>query len=150
MSGLSRRPRRHEPEHLCWSIDNVLLEGGGTAGEHVTLRGVLAVVDAGSWLEDATGEDTMAERGLAATADDERTGARVVPARTCFADAVLVTGRPEEAWTAVRTDAVLDRLLPGAPRADLAAVHPDALLDALPAGSRRGRVRSPHDPLLAG
>jgi len=139
-----------EPEHLCWSIDTVLLEGGGTAGEHVRVGGVLAVIDAGSWLENATGEDTMAERGLAATDDDERTVAQVVIAQTGFADAVLVTGRPDDAWTAVRTDAVLDRLLPGAPRADLAAVHPDALLDALTPGSRRGRVRSPHDPLTAG
>ncbi|MQA34696.1 ribosome hibernation factor-recruiting GTPase MRF [Modestobacter roseus] len=145
-----------EPEHLCWSIENVVLDdlpddgGTETAGDSVQVTGVLAALDAGSWFDAATGEEAMADVGLAATADDERTLAQVAIGQVESADAVLVAGQPADAWSGARLTAVLDRLLPGVPRARLGAVHPDALLTALPRDARRGRVSSPHDPLLAG
>ncbi|MGY1839536.1 MULTISPECIES: ribosome hibernation factor-recruiting GTPase MRF [unclassified Modestobacter] len=143
------------PEHLCWSIGNVVLddEPAGapeTAGDHVQVAGVLAVLDAATWFDAATGDQCLADVGLAAAADDERTLAQVAVDQTGFADAVLLAGEPADPWSAVRLHAVLDRLLPGAPRAPLGAVHPDELLTALPRDARRGRVSSPHDPLLAG
>ncbi|MGY1750340.1 ribosome hibernation factor-recruiting GTPase MRF [Modestobacter sp. SYSU DS0511] len=148
-----------EPERLCWSIADVVLdhqpgeEPAGapeTAGDHVQVTGVLAVLDAATWFDAATGEEDMADAGLAATADDERTLAQVAIAQVRFADAVLLAGEPADAWSGARLTAVLDRLLPGAPRAALGTAHPDELLTALPRDARRGRVSSPHDPLLAG
>lgn len=69
-----------------------------------------------------------------------------------FADAVVIAGRPADAWEEARLDAVLDRLLPGRPRAGLDAwrTEPDRLLRALGPEARRGRVPSAHEPLLAG
>ncbi|SNR83502.1 ribosome hibernation factor-recruiting GTPase MRF [Blastococcus mobilis] len=143
-----------EPEHLCWSVANVLLddETGGTpetAGDWVRVEGVLAVVEAASWLDDVTGGDDLADRGLAATLDDDRTLAQVALSQVAFADAVVLAGPPADAWAGARLDAVLDRLVPGVPRADV-RVHPDRLLTAVPAGARRGRISTAHDPLLAG
>ncbi|WP_369138104.1 ribosome hibernation factor-recruiting GTPase MRF [Modestobacter versicolor] len=144
-----------EPEHLCWAIAEVALddEPDGepeTAGDSVEVEAVIAVLDAGSWLDDASGEETMADRGLAATPDDERTLAQVVVGQTAFADAVLLGGGPADPWTGARRDAVLDRLVPAVPRLDLASWQPGPVLAGLGPAARRGRVSSPHDPLLAG
>jgi G3E family GTPase len=149
-----------EPEHLCWAFEEVVLDDANadadaddepeTAGDWVEVAGVLAVLDAADWLDAATGEDTMEDRGLAATAGDERTLAQVAVGQLTAADAVLLSGEPDDAWTAVRLTAVLDRLVPGAPRARLGAAHPDELLTALPPTARRGRMPTPHDALLAG
>ena len=143
-----------EPEHLCWAFEEVVLDTGDdaeeTAGDWVQVAGVLVAVDAGSWLDAATGEETMDDRGLAATADDERTLAQVAVGQVTAADAVLVAGEAEDPWAAARLTAVLDRLVPGAPRARLGGTHPDELLAALPATAKRGRMPTPHDPLLAG
>ena len=154
-----------ELEHLCWAISEVALDaepaaGPETAGDWVEVAGVLATVDAGSWLAAATGEETLAERGLGATADDERTLAQVAVGQLSAADAVLVGGEPADPWAGVQLTAVLDRLLPGAPRGRLGATHPDELLTALPPTAlpptalpptaRRGRPGSPHGPLLPG
>ena len=150
-----------EPEHLCWAFDEVVLdevaddevaddEDGETAGDWVEVAGVLAVLDAAGWLDAATGEETLDDRGLAATAEDERTLAQVAVGQLTAADAVLLAGEPDDAWTAVRLTAVLDRLAPGAPRGRLGATHPDALLSALPPTAKRGRMPTPHDALLAG
>ncbi|MGY1814567.1 ribosome hibernation factor-recruiting GTPase MRF [Blastococcus sp. SYSU D00820] len=143
-----------EPEHLCWALDAVVLDDDAveTAGDSVRVEAVIAVLDAARWLDDATGEDTLADRGLAATADDERTLAQVAVGQAAFADAVLVAGRPESAWEAARLGAVLDRLLPGRPRAALESwrADPGALLAAIGPRARRGRVSNAHEPLLAG
>jgi G3E family GTPase len=143
-----------EPEQLCWSIDHVVLEGvasdpEGTAADRVEVAGVVAVVDARTWLEDVTGGDELADRGLAATPDDDRTLAQVGVGQVAFADAVLVAGGPLDAWSAARLDAVLDRLVSGVPRADV-AVGAERVLAALGPGARRGRLSSVHDPLLPG
>ncbi len=139
-----------EPEHLCWSIGSVLLEGGGTAADAVTVEAVVAVLDAASWLPDVTGEDTMADRGLAATADDERTVAQVVLGQTGIADVVLLAGPPTDDWTAARLHAALDRWVPTARTGSVEHWHPARVLAGLGPRARRGRVRHPHDPLLAG
>jgi len=144
-----------EPEHLCWSIENVVLDdepagAPGTAGDLVAVQAVIATLDAAGWLADATGAETMADRGLAATADDERTLAQVVVGQTGFADVVLLAGAAEDAWSGAQLTAVLDRLLPGVPRGDLATWQPELVLAQLGPDARRGRISSPHDPLLAG
>ena len=145
-----------EPEHLCWAFDEVVLddvaddEEGETAGDWVEVAGVLAALDAASWLDAATGEETLEDHDLAATMDDERTLAQVAVGQLAAADAVLLAGEPEDAWTAARLTAVLDRLVPGAPRGRLGTTHPDALLAGLPATAKRGRMPTPHDALLAG
>ncbi|WP_222195168.1 ribosome hibernation factor-recruiting GTPase MRF [Modestobacter italicus] len=145
-----------EPEHLYWAFEEVVLdedadeEAQETAGDWVEVAGVLVAVDAGSWFDAATGEETMADHGLAAAVDDERTLAQVAVGQLTAADAVLLAGEPDDGWTAVRLTAVLDRLVPGAPRARLGGTHPDELLAALPASAKRGRMPTPHDALLAG
>ena len=141
-----------EPEHLCWAFEEVLLDEdpAETAGDWVQVAGVLATVDAGSWLDAATGEETLEDRGLAATAGDERTLAQVAVGQVTAADAVLVAGEADDPWTAARLTAVLDRLVPGAPRGRLGDAHPDALLTTLPSTAKRGRMPTPHDALLAG
>ncbi|OMQ13814.1 hypothetical protein A7K94_0220950, partial [Modestobacter sp. VKM Ac-2676] len=50
-----------EPEHLCWSIEHVALDHAPagvpeTAGDHVRVAGVLAVLDAATWFDAATGD----------------------------------------------------------------------------------------------
>ena len=83
-----------ETEHLCWAVGNVVLdeEPRGlpeTAGDWVRVDGVLAVVEAASWLDDVTSGDDLGDRGLAATPDDERTLAQVALAQVASADAVV-------------------------------------------------------------
>jgi G3E family GTPase len=145
---------RLEPEHLCWSLMKVALDGEPdgmpqTAGDWVQVAGVLTVLEAASWLDDVTSGDDLADRGLAATAGDDRTLAQVALGQVMLADAVVLAGAPADAWDGARLDAVLDRLVPGIGRADT-GVHPDRLLAALGPHARRGRISSAHDPLLAG
>ena len=144
-----------EPEDLCRAIAEVVLdeEPAGepqTAGDFVEVEAVVAALDGTTWLADATGADTMADRGLAATADDGRTLAQVLVGQTAFADVALLAGRPGDAWDAARLHAVLDRLLPRAPRVELGTWQPGPVLAQLGPGARRGRVSTPHDALLAG
>lgn len=143
-----------EPEHLCWSVANVLLDDEPegipeTVGDWMRVAGVLTVVEAAGWLDDVTSGDDLGDRGLAATPDDDRTLAQVALAQVAFADAVVLAGPPADAWAGARLDAVLDRLAPSVPRADV-RVPPDRLLAALGPAARRGRISSAHDPLLAG
>lgn len=142
-----------EPEHLCWSVANVLLDDEPegipeTVGDWVRVDGVLAVVEAAGWLDDVTSGDDLGDRGLAATPDDDRTLAQVALAQVAFADAVVLAGPPADAWAGARLDAVLDRLAPSVPRRR--PCTPDRLLAALGPAARRGRISSAHDPLLAG
>lgn len=139
-----------EPEQLCWSIGAVELEDGGTAADTVTVHAVVAVLEGASWLADVTGEETMAERGLAATADDERTLAQVALGQTAMADVVLLGGPPVDDWTAARLHAALERWVPTARCGSIEHWTPQRLLAGLGSGARRGRPPSPHDPLLAG
>ncbi len=143
-----------EPEHLCWALDEVALDDGAveTAGDSVRVEAVVAVLAAQRWLDDATGEDALADRGLGATADDERTLAQVAVGQATCADVVVLAGRPGDGWAAARLDAVLDRLVPGVPRTGLDRwlSGPEAVLAQVGPGARRGRVPSAHDPLLAG
>nr|WP_281371920.1 GTP-binding protein [Modestobacter versicolor] len=144
-----------EPEHLCWAIAEVLLDDEPvgepeTAADWVEVEAVVAALDAATWLGDASGEETMADRGLAATADDERTVAHVVVGQTAFADVLLLAGEPDDAWAAAQLDAVLVRLCPSAARLPLGGWQPGPVLAGLGAEARRGRLPTPHDPLLAG
>ena len=143
-----------EPEHLCWSLAHLVLDDApvdptGTVADRVEVAGVVAVIDGRTWLDDVTGGEDLADRGLAATPDDDRTLAQVGLGQVGFADAVLLAGGPVDAWSAARLDAVLDRLISGVPRADV-AVGPDHLLAAVGPDARRGRLSSAHDPLLPG
>ena len=139
-----------EPEHLCWSIDSVELDGGGTASDAVTVQAVVTVLESASWLDDVTGEETMVDRGLAAIADDDRTLAQVVLGQTSMADVLLLAGPPIDDWTAARLHAALGRWVPTARVGSIEHWDPGRVLSGLGPEARRGRRHSPHAPLLAG
>ena len=143
-----------EAEHLCWAIEHVVLDEDTTtpetAADLVQVAAVVAVLDRTSWLPDATGDDELGDRGLAALPGDERTVAQVLVGHTSFADALLLAGETPDAWTAAQLTAVLDRLAPSVPRVALSRWDPEKVLGAVHPHSRRGRPTSAHDPLLAG
>ncbi|MFD8244891.1 ribosome hibernation factor-recruiting GTPase MRF [Nocardia sp. NPDC059691] len=156
-----------EAEAVCRAIEQVVVTGvhgriDGPAGRDVRVDAVLTCLDAGVWLADATGDETLAERGLAA-AEDDRTVAQVAVGQVDFADAVLVLGAAADGALLVdaavergKLAAVLARLVPGAPIAwvdEPGSVTPalvETLLVRVPADSRRGRVFDAHAPLLRG
>ncbi|MFI9401453.1 ribosome hibernation factor-recruiting GTPase MRF [Nocardia sp. NPDC052316] len=151
-----------EAEAVCHAIEHVVVEGilgrvDGPAGRDVRIDAVLTFLDAGAWLADATGEDTLAERGLA-RADDERTVAQLAVGQVEFADAVIAVGPavPGAEVERGKLGAVLARLVPEAPVAwvddprTLTAARIEELLARVPAHSRRGQVFDAHAPLLRG
>jgi G3E family GTPase len=125
-----------EPEAVCYALRKI----------DARIEAVITVVDRGTWLTDATGEDTLAERGMGVAAVDERTVAQVVVGQAEFADALVLTG----AGGGPVLDAVLDRLSPRAPRRDRHALDVPALLAAIPADARRGRFDDGFGTLLPG
>ncbi|MFB7876301.1 ribosome hibernation factor-recruiting GTPase MRF [Nocardia sp. NPDC056064] len=149
-----------EAEALCQAIENVEVTGvadrvDGPASRNVRIEAVLTCLDGHEWLGDATGDEALADRGLAA-ADDERTVAQVAVGQVEFADALVVLSAGVDALERERLGAVLERLAPAAPTAWLDelpgfdAVEIGALLTRMPADSRRGRVFDAHAPLLRG
>ncbi|MGB2947933.1 MAG: GTP-binding protein, partial [Rhodococcus sp. (in: high G+C Gram-positive bacteria)] len=67
-----------EPEALCWAIENVVVAGvvgqvDGSASRDVRIEAVVDGLDAATWLADATGDDALADRGIVASGDDDRT-----------------------------------------------------------------------------
>jgi G3E family GTPase len=153
-----------EPEAAAEALHTLVPDGADAPVTAVlALRGVVGVVDAQTWLDDAASDDALVERGLGLTADDERTVAQMVVAQAEFADVLLVTGRCASPWDRVRLDAVLDRLAPRAERltvADPPAGTPEmatelgaeivARLADLAPGARRGVPEDAHAPLLRG
>nr|WP_308166421.1 GTP-binding protein [Nocardia albiluteola] len=150
-----------EAEAVCHAIEHVPVVGvagrvDGPAGRNVRIGAVITGLDAQAWPVDILGEDTLADRGLAA-ADDERTVAQVAVGQVEFADAVLVFA-PDAlgGGDRARLAAILDRLVPLAPAEWLdGPAGPDrerveGLLARLPAGARRGRIFDAHAPLLRG
>ncbi|HEX6347572.1 ribosome hibernation factor-recruiting GTPase MRF [Umezawaea sp.] len=105
-----------EPEAVCIALP----------ADAVHVLSVVSVIDRETWLADATGEVGLAERGLGAADDDERTVAQVVVGHAEFADALVLVGEPGD----VRTVAVLDRVAPLAPRQELSSLDVTALLAA--------------------
>ena len=82
-----------EPEAVCWAMQNVVVAGmvghvDAPAVHDVRIDAVLTCLDAATWLGDATGDDTLAERGIIASADDERTLAQLVVGQVECADAL--------------------------------------------------------------
>lgn len=145
---------RLEPEPVCWALGAVVFEppGGGeacTATDLVDLRGVVAVLDPGHWLDDATGDATLPERGLSTLPDDERTVAQLAVGQAEFAD-VLVLTHAVGPGGADRTAAVLGRLCPTAPRLLAGRADHRVFCDGLDPASRRGVPGGVHDPLLRG
>ncbi|MTJ66279.1 cobalamin biosynthesis protein CobW [Nocardia seriolae] len=149
-----------EAEAVCQAIDDVVVTGvvgrvDGPAGRSVRIDTVLTCVDARDWLADATGDETLAERGHA-TVEDERTIAQLAVGQAEFADALVVFDSGADLVDRERTTAVLARLTPRAPItwvADPAVLDIDDLtwlLRRVPADARRGAPFDPHAPLLAG
>ncbi|WP_194815934.1 ribosome hibernation factor-recruiting GTPase MRF [Nocardia sp. XZ_19_385] len=149
-----------EAEAVCQAIEGVVVAGivgrvDGPAGRDVRVEAVLTCLDTQTWLADATGDETLAERGLAA-ADDDRTVAQVAVGQVDFADALVALGPAVDALDQARLAEVLARLVPDAPvcwSEDLATVGTaeiEKLLARIPAGSRRGRIFDAHAPLLRG
>ena len=153
-----------EPEAVCGALHALVPDGAeGPVTDLLTLRGVVTVLDAATWLDDATGDDALGERGLGLTADDERTVAQMVVGPAELADVLVVAGRCPTPWDRVRLEAVLDRLAPRAVRltaADALAGAPELAADlgaeiverlgALPRDARRGAPEDAHAPLLRG
>ncbi|MFC9786624.1 ribosome hibernation factor-recruiting GTPase MRF [Rhodococcus sp. NPDC127528] len=149
--------RTLEPEALCRAVEDVVVAGvvgqlDGPASRDVRIEAVVVCVAADSWLDDATGDQALVERGLG-VGDDERTVAQVVVGQVEYADALVVAGAGEDGWNQARLHAVLARLAPAAPidwiGDDLA---PDAprLLTRIPGSARRGAAADAHAPLLRG
>ncbi|MGQ0483219.1 MAG: ribosome hibernation factor-recruiting GTPase MRF [Pseudonocardia sp.] len=137
-----------EPDQVCGAILAVLVNGTPVT-DAVDLRGVVTVLDVGSWLADATGSDELDERGLAELPGDERTIAQLVVGQAEVADLLVYAGTAE-GWLQARTGAVLARLTPLARRLSLGELDSRLLLRTLPLGARRGRPESAHAPLLRG
>ncbi|GAB2644814.1 ribosome hibernation factor-recruiting GTPase MRF [Nocardia goodfellowii] len=149
-----------EAEAVCQAIEGVVVTGivgrvDGPAGRDVRVEAVLTCLDAQTWLADATGDETLAERGAAA-ADDDRTVAQVAVGQADFADALVALGPAVDAMDQARLTEVLARLVPDAPvfwtddLATVGAAEIERLLARIPAGSRRGRTFDAHAPLLRG
>jgi G3E family GTPase len=120
-----------EPEAVCLALPQ----------DEVHVDTVISVIDRETWLADATGEMSLAERGLGAADDDERTIAQVVVGHAEFADALVLTGEPGD----LRTAAVLDRVAPGTLRQELSSMDVRALLTA-----PKTRLHNAFGPLLRG
>lgn len=147
-----------EAEEVCRAIDEFVVAGmvgrvDGPAARDVRVEAVLTCLDAPSWLSDATGEETLAERGRA-TADDDRTVAQLAVGQVGFADALVLFGTATmDPLENQRLGAVLKRLVPAAPvlHADsgmITATGVEELLAAIPDDSRRGEIFDAHAPLL--
>ncbi|GAA2549933.1 ribosome hibernation factor-recruiting GTPase MRF [Pseudonocardia hydrocarbonoxydans] len=134
-----------EPEHVCWSLLHVLVDGAPVV-DAVDLRGVVTVVDTATWFDDATGEAALPERGLSDLPDDERTVAQVAVAQAEFAD-LIVPVDTADAWELARLDAVLARLAPAAPRVRIRELDERVFA---PGAARRGRPDDVHAALLRG
>lgn len=148
-----------EPDALCWAIENVVVSGvvgrvDGPAARDVRIEAVLNCLDAATWLADATGDDALGDRGIAASSDDERTMAQLVVGQVEYGDALVVTaGADVEGWERARLAAVLARLAPTAPvlwTEPGAVVDAEALLTRVPFDARRGELTDAHSPLLRG
>lgn len=129
----------------------------GPASRDVRVEGVIGCIAAGTWLEEATGDLTMAEAGFdSGDPVDERTLAQVAVGHVAYADALVVHGAAVANWDAAVFGAVVRRLAPDVPIVMEAPGRPvDARLVALvvaamPLGARRDRAVGPFDPLLAG
>lgn len=138
-----------EPEPVCYALENVLV-GDRPVADFVSLNGIFTVIDVATWLDDATGEDLLEERGLIAGPEDERTLAQVLISQVEFADVLIHSGTAPDAWTASKTSAVLDRLAAGVPRIALGGLDATMALSAVPATARLGALTDMHGPLLRG
>lgn len=139
-----------EPGPVCREL---LGPAGAATGlaRRVDIRGVLTVVEEPTWLQDATGSATLAERGFAAGPGDARTVAQVAVGQVECADAIVLSGIGDLS-VAVRNGDVLDRLAPGV-RRRRACLDEDAawMLDDRPAGAARAVAAvDVHGPLLRG
>ncbi|KAA0023775.1 ribosome hibernation factor-recruiting GTPase MRF [Antrihabitans cavernicola] len=148
-----------EPEAVCAAIADVVVSGvigqvDGPAARDVRVAAVVGCIDAATWLDDATGDDALDDRGIVTGVDDERTVAQVVVGQVSMCDAVVVSGSTSDGWEHARLHAVLARLAPGAPVAYAPTAYSpssvEKLLAAVPAGARRGASSDPHDGLLCG
>ncbi len=149
-----------EPESVAAEIIGTVVEDddlpAGTAGEEVTIRATIAVVDEQTWLRDATGDLTVYEAKLA-TEEDERTLAQLAVAQVRFGDVLVIEGGADgDHYRAAQLRAVLRRINPAAiqqPVGPHQSVTIDQLIVSLAAlrpESRRGRPTTPFDPLLDG
>jgi G3E family GTPase len=107
-----------EPEPVSWAIRNVLV-GDHPVIEDLDLRAVFTVVNYANWLSDTTGDDTLADRGLPGSPEDERTVAQVALSQAEFADVLVLAGAAPDAWQAAKACAILDRVTPWIPRVTL-------------------------------
>lgn len=134
-----------EPESVAGALQRVLPDGEDEAVlDLVEVEGVVAVLDAPTWLADAGSDEALADHGLALAADDDRTVAQLVVGQAEFADLLLLSGALPEGWDRLRLEAVLARLAPRARRTVLgrgtAAPDMAGLLADLPISARREQL----------
>ncbi|ONI68079.1 cobalamin biosynthesis protein CobW [Kribbella sp. ALI-6-A] len=98
------------------------------AAEDLQVSAVLAVVEAGSFVTDATGDDLLRDRGIPTAAEDNRALAEAIVHQVEYADAVLVNASEETAEALAR------------------ALNPRALIVAHPRELAGVRL---HDPAVA-
>ncbi|GGS15171.1 ribosome hibernation factor-recruiting GTPase MRF [Actinokineospora fastidiosa] len=122
-----------EPEPVCRAVRAVM-----------DVHAVITVVDEGSWLADASGDEPVPF----APDDDDRTLAQVAVGQAECADVLVLTGDADR-WTSARTAAVLDRLAPDARRVRLDSVTASVLARVRP-DAERGEPVDIHGPLLRG
>ncbi|MBB3035867.1 ribosome hibernation factor-recruiting GTPase MRF [Hoyosella altamirensis] len=147
-----------EPEALSWAIEHVIVSGmvghvDGPAGQDIRVDATVTCIDAATWLSDAMSDDTLDERGIVASNDDDRTVAQVVVGQADFADAIVISGEANDGWEQAKLNAVLARLAPGAPVAWTGPggnIDAERLLANIPAHSRRGEITDAHSPMLRG
>lgn len=138
-----------EPEPVCVAIRAAMVDHRPMT-DLVRIEAVVTTVDDATWLDDATGDVSVAERCLSADPDDDRTLAQIAVAQVEFADVLVYAGQPADTWTAARAVAVYERVAPGTLRLPLDGLTPAAVLAAVPPGARRGEPSDPHEGLLRG
>jgi G3E family GTPase len=138
-----------EPERVCWELQYALVDDRPVT-EVVEIEAVVTVLDAATWLADAIGDDTLADRGLCGAPDDERTIAQLALSQVEFADVLVFGGAAPDAWTAAKTGAVLDRVASAAAIRHLSTVDAESLRTAVRPNARRGELADPHGALLHG
>lgn len=128
-----------EPEPISRAVSEVPVRVGpgyvdGPAARDVEVIATVTAVNAGRWLEEALGDDELA---------DGRTHAQVVVGQVEFSDAVVLDHPEPRLLAVLRRLAPRARITTGVDRLEMALAHlePDA---------RRGRSDHPHGPLLSG
>ena len=79
-----------EPMAIAATFDYALDENGRSLSDIAQLDTMLTVVDAATWLDEYTNQQTLLERGMAVTDEDDRTLADLLVEQVEFANVILI------------------------------------------------------------